>query len=78
MRLMLEWIYGGFEERLSLPQAVALFHAAYKFDMPQLQQQCQAALKSQVNMDTYPELMYLADGYYASVLEEVMLLLPTS
>ena len=73
MHLLLEWIYGGLEDRPSLPQAVALFQAAHKFDMPMLQHQLEQVMQSHINLQTYPQLAELAYRHYASVLGQVVI-----
>ena len=71
MQLLLEWIYGGLEDRPSLPEAIALFQAAHKYDIPELQHQCEKLMGVHVNLHTYPQLMDLAYRHYASVLGQV-------
>ena len=73
MHLLLEWIYGGLEDRPSLPQAVALFQAAHKFDMPMLQHQLEQVMQSHINLQTYRQLAELAYRHYASVLGQVVI-----
>ncbi|KAL3137520.1 hypothetical protein ABBQ38_004806 [Trebouxia sp. C0009 RCD-2024] len=70
MSLLLEWVYGGLEAPPSLPETQALFHAAHKYQMPDLQYQCEQSVAEQVDLHTYPELLDLATVHYASVLEQ--------
>ncbi|KAL3150921.1 hypothetical protein ABBQ32_000671 [Trebouxia sp. C0010 RCD-2024] len=70
MGLLLEWVYGGLEAAPSLPETKALFEAAHKYEMLDLQYQCEQAMAEQVDIYVYPELMELATIHYASVLEQ--------
>ena len=71
MDLLLEWVYGGLEEKPSLPQAKALFGAAHKYDMAELRHCCEQLMAEHISLSTYPELMELAYRHHASVLEQV-------
>lgn len=76
MGLLLEWVYGGLEAAPSLPETKALFEAAHKYEMLDLQYQCEQAMAEQVDIYVYPELMELATIHYASVLEQVIMTTP--
>lgn len=71
MQLLLEWIYGSVKASLTLSQAVALFQLAHKFDILELQLQCEQTLKASVAMETYHQLQDLADRFDCTALMQV-------
>lgn len=73
MQLLLQWVYGGLEDRPSLSEAMALFQAAHKLDMAELQHQCEQLMGVHINIETYPQLASMAYRHNASVLEQVSL-----
>ena len=72
--LLLDWMYDTFNGPLTLPQAVSLFQAAHQFDIPELQQHCERAMKAFVSFDTCLDLADLALQTSSSTLAEVMLM----
>lgn len=71
MGLLLEWVYGGLEAVPSLAEAEALFEAAHKYDMPELQHRCEQLMAEHVNLRSYPERVAMASSHHASVLQQV-------
>ena len=63
MELLVDWVYGDFQEHLGLQQYVALFQAAHKFNIEHLRKECIRVLASLVNCDTLPQLEHLAAAY---------------
>ena len=68
MQLLLEWIYGKAKASLTLSQAVPLFQLAHKFDILELQLQCEQTLKASVSMETYHQLQDVATRFDCTAL----------
>ena len=68
---MLDWLYGAAQDSLTFPQTVDLFLASHRFDITELQLQCEQALKACLNWETFPQLEELAAVYCCEVLEQV-------
>lgn len=71
MQLLLEWIYGNAKASLTLSQAVPLFQLAHKFNILELQLQCEQTLKASVAMETCHQLQDLATRYDCTALTQV-------
>jgi hypothetical protein len=71
MQLLLEWIYGKVKASLTLSQAASLFQLAHKFDILELQLQCEQTLKASVAMETYHQLQDLATRFDCTPLMQV-------
>ena len=64
-------MYGTFKRRVGYKQRLSLFYASHRFHIRELLSECERALKSFVNSDTYPLLADLARRFGCQELEQV-------
>ena len=74
MELLVDWLYSSFKESLTFEQRQALFAVSHKFDILELQQECERVLSSSVTIDSYAELADMARHFESQRLKQVRLL----
>ena len=72
MDLLIDWVYGSFKPGIAYEQRLSLFHASHKLHIHELLSECERALKSSVNSETYPLLADLAQKFNCQELEQVV------
>jgi len=71
VNLMLDFLYGDFKASLTFAEAAALFRTSHKYDVTELQQQCERALVALMSQHTIYELENLAIQYHSPRLAQV-------
>lgn len=69
--MMLDFLYGDFKASLTFAEAAALFRASHKYDVTELQQQCERALVALMSQQTVYELVNLVIQYHSPALAQV-------
>ena len=69
--LMLDFLYGDFKASLTFAEAAALFRTSHKYDITELQQQCEGALVALMSQRTIFEFENLVIQYHSPGLAEV-------
>ncbi len=69
--LMLDFLYGDFKASLTFAEAVGLFCTSHKYDVTELQQQCERALVALMSQQTIYELENLVTQYHSPALAQV-------
>ena len=60
MDLLVDWLYGHFKESLTFDQRMALFAVSHRFDILELQKECERVLSSSVTSNTHAQLAHVA------------------
>ncbi len=69
--LMLDFLYGGFTASLTFSQAKALFQASHKYEIKELQEQCERALQALISVEVFDQMVEVATQCNCAVLIEV-------
>ena len=73
MDLLIDWLYSDFKESLTFEQHQALFTISHKYDILELQQECERVLSSSVTLDTYAVLADVARHFGSQRIKQVRL-----
>ena len=73
MDLLIDWAYTHHLEGISMEQCIALLEASHKYDVAELQGQCERVLSSCVTIETYHQLVDTALRFDCQQLKQVWL-----
>ena len=73
LELLVDWLYSDFKESLAFEERQALFAVSHRFDILELQQECERVLSSSVTLETYAVLADMARYFESQRLKEVLL-----
>ena len=69
--LMLDFLYGGFTASLTFSLAKALFQAIHKYEVKELQEQCERALQALISVEVFDQMVEVATRCNCAVLIEM-------